>query len=115
MSGWQEQILGPAAGVIGGLAGLTALLRYERMRKQDQQAKQQIAERVARDEGARDEREQQMRTQIDSAHNRIRALDERQGQQEKQMAEMARDVKHTSKTVDDIAAKIDRWIEGQHR
>lgn len=115
MSGWQEQILGPATGVIGGLAGLTALLRYGRMRKQDQQAQQQIAERLARDEGARDEREQQMRTQIDSAHDKIRALDEQQHRHEKQMVEMGRDVKHTSKTVDDIAAKIDRWIEGQHR
>jgi len=115
LSGWEEQLLGPVTGVIGGLAGLTALLRYGRMRKQDREVQQQIAERVARDEGARDEREQQMRTQIDSAHDKIRALDERQNRQEKQMVEMARDVKHTSKTVDDIAIKIDRWIEGQHR
>jgi len=115
VSGWQEQILGPVTGIIGGLAGITALLRYRRMERQDRDEQRKISDRLVREEGARSEREEQMRKQIDSAHGKIRVLDARQDEQEKQMAEMSRDVKHTATTVDAIMIKLDRWIEGQRK
>lgn len=106
-----DESKGLAAGLLALFVSLSTLATFLINRRKDMQEHNKKLLETGHIEGRREEKEAQMKERIDAAHVKIRALDQRQDEQEQIMTRISTSLDSMSGIITRIDNKLDRAIE----